>query len=101
MLIAKKISLFCMLLALCACGKVENKVVIVPCPSKEACLTDPNCHCWCSQLCGFRKKTAEDNPIYVENDPYEKYCYCKQWDFDHYEDNCINHKNVQQPKGAK
>ena len=72
-----------------------------PCTTKEACLNDPNCYCWCSQKCGWRKKTAEDHPVYIENDPYGKFCYCKQWDFDYYKDNCINGKNVQQPNGAK
>lgn len=72
-----------------------------PCATKEACLNDPNCHCWCSQSCSWRKKTAEDHPVYIEDDPYGKYCYCKQWDFDHYKDNCIERKNVKQPKGAK
>jgi hypothetical protein len=72
-----------------------------PCPSKEACLNDPECLCWCSQLCGWRKKTPEDHPIYVENDPYGKFCYCKQWDYDYYKDNCIDGKNIPQPKGAK
>lgn len=72
-----------------------------PCTTKEACLNDPDCFCWCSQACGWRKKTPEDHPVYIENDPYGKFCYCKQWDFDHYEDNCINGKNVKQPAGAK
>jgi hypothetical protein len=72
-----------------------------PCVSKEACLNDPNCLCWCSQICNWRKKTPEDHPVYIENDPYGKFCYCKQWDFDHYEDNCIYGRNVQEPTGAK
>ena len=72
-----------------------------PCASKEACLNDPNCLCWCSQICNWRKKTADDHPFYVENDPYGKFCYCKQWDYDHYKDNCIDGKNIKEPKGAK
>ena len=71
------------------------------CKTKEACLKDGHCRCWCSQKCGFRAKNGSDNPIYVENDPQGKFCYCKQWDFDHYEDNCISHKHVQEPAGAK
>lgn len=72
-----------------------------PCASREACLNDPNCRCWCSQICKFRKKNKTDHPTYVENDPNGKFCYCKQWDIDHYEENCILHKNVKEPKGAK
>lgn len=69
--------------------------------SKEACLSDPNCYCWCSQICNWRKKTAEDHPVYIENDPFGKFCYCKQWDYEHYADNCIYGRNVKQPPGAK
>lgn len=72
-----------------------------PCPSKKACLYDPDCPCWCSVKCGWRKKRADDHPVYIEKDPYGKHCYCKQWDYDHYEDNCINGKNIPQPAGAK
>lgn len=72
-----------------------------PSVSREACLNDPDCLCWCSQICNWRKKTAQDHPVYIENDPHGKFCYCKQWDFDYYEDNCILHKDVKQPKGAK
>lgn len=79
----------------------EANKVIQPCKSKEACLNDPNCYCWCSQECNWRKKTPSDKPVYIENDPYGKFCYCKQWDYDHYEDNCINNKNVKQPPGAQ
>lgn len=79
----------------------EDTKKLSPCASKEACLNDPNCLCWCSQMCGWRKKTTDDHPVYIENDPHGKFCYCKQWDFDHYEDNCIKGKNVPQPKHAK
>ena len=72
-----------------------------PCRSKEACLNDLNCLCWCSQICNWRKKTSEDHPVYIENDPHGKFCYCKQWDYDHYVDNCIEGKNIQEPKDAK
>lgn len=71
------------------------------CATKEACLNDPNCLCWCSQICNWRQKTENDHPVYIENDPYGKFCYCKQWDYDHYEDNCINGKNIKQPEGAQ
>lgn len=86
---------------LSACGKQEKTQPRCPCVSQESCLNDPDCLCWCSQICGWRKKTPEDHPVFIENDPYGKFCYCKQWDFDHYEDNCIYHRNVQEPPGAK
>lgn len=72
-----------------------------PCKTREACLNNPDCHCWCSQICGWRKKTASDHPVYIENDPYGKHCYCKLWDYEHYEDNCINRKNIKEPEGAQ
>lgn len=71
------------------------------CATKEACLNDPNCLCWCSQICNWRRKTPEDHPYYVENDPYGKHCYCKKWDYDYYVANCIEGKNIKQPPGAK
>lgn len=85
-------------LSIFANEKTETRI---PCgASKEACLNDPNCYCWCSQICNWRKKTESDHPVYIANDPYGKFCYCKQWDYDHYEDNCINKKNVKQPPGT-
>lgn len=69
-----------------------------PCGTKDACMNDSNCLCWCSQICKYRKKTAADKPIYVDDDSNGKFCYCKEWDLDHYEDNCINHKNIKEPK---
>lgn len=66
------------------------------CRTREACLNDPNCLCWCSQKCGFRKKTAADRPIYIENDSRGKNCYCKQWDIDKYDDNCGSGNNMMQ-----
>lgn len=71
------------------------------CATKDSCKKDSDCLCWCSQSCGFRQKTASDNPVYVENDENGKYCYCKQWDLDNYEDNCVLNKDVKQPKGSK
>jgi hypothetical protein len=98
---ATKIILFLLIaVSLSACGKQETKT-LSPCASKEACLNDPDCLCWCSQICNWRRKTASDHPVYIENDPYGKFCYCKQWDFDHYEDNCIYGKKIQEPPDAK
>jgi hypothetical protein len=93
--IAKK-SLFFVLVgaALISCGGGQN--ASSSCKSKESCLSDPNCQCWCSQICGFRKKEASDKPVYIADDPNQKYCYCNQWDYDHYEDNCIMHKGVKE-----
>ena len=71
------------------------------CQTKDACMTDRSCQCWCSVKCGFRNKEASDHPVYIANDPNGKYCYCKQWDADHYEDNCVKHLNVKEPKGAQ
>jgi hypothetical protein len=71
------------------------------CKTEETCLDDAKCQCWCSQKCGYRKKTASDNPIYIPNDPNGKFCYCKQWDIDQYEDNCISNKHIREPQGAK
>ncbi len=63
---------------------------------RKTCTTDPKCKCWCSVKCGYRDKNASDRPIYVEDDKNGKGCYCKQWDYDHYVDNCVEHKNIQQ-----
>ena len=67
------------------------------CKDESTCANDPNCMCWCSVKCGFRKKTPQDMPVFVDDDSNGKHCYCKQWDLDHYEDNCIEHKNLKEP----
>src|SRR5947207_2571995 len=71
------------------------------CQGKDQCENDSNCRCWCSQICNWRKKTSEDHPVFIEKDPNGKFCYCKQWDYDHYEDNCIKGLKIKEPKGAK
>lgn len=100
MITLKNISLLLVLsVAFSACNgkpKITND-----CPTKAACLNDPNCKCWCSVQCDYRKKTADDNPVYVENDPNGKYCYCKQWDLDNYEDRCVLGKDIKQPEDAE
>ena len=55
------------------------------CNTHKACINDETCQCYCSYVCGFRDKTPDDRPVYVENDPNGKYCYCKQWDLDNYD----------------
>jgi hypothetical protein len=90
-------SLICIPLIAFGDQKTENS----PICNKETCVNDPNCLCWCSQICNWRKKTAEDRPVYIKNDPHKKYCYCKQWDFDNYENNCIHGKNIPEPPDAK
>lgn len=81
-----------------ACGNVGSQPT---CKSKDSCLTDPNCECWCSVKCGYRKKTSKDHPVYIKDDPNGKHCYCKQWDADHYEDNCVDGKKMKEPSNAK
>jgi hypothetical protein len=71
------------------------------CQTKKSCRKDPECQCWCSQKCGYRKKTPSDRPIYVENDANGKTCYCKHWDLDNYKNNCKLKKHVKEPKDAK
>jgi len=73
----------------------------LPCQTQSDCQDDPNCECWCSQICKYRKKKADDHPFYVDNDPNEKFCYCKQWDYDFYNDNCIEGKKIKEPPGAQ
>ncbi len=90
---SKKILLLLVTL-LVGCGEPQ-------CRTKDSCEKDSKCQCWCSQKCGYRKKTASDNPVYVENDANGKSCYCKQWDLDNYEDNCKLNKHVKEPKDAK
>jgi hypothetical protein len=93
----KQMILLAAMALLAACGRKDEG----QCRDQGACLNDRSCRCWCSVECDFRDKTSKDNPVYIANDPNGKYCYCKQWDLDHYEDNCIKHLNVKQPNGAQ
>ncbi len=97
MMLKKYIYFLPVLFVLLFCSSCEKNV---RCTTEENCINDPKCLCWCSQICKYRKKNSSDKPHYVENDPNGKYCYCKQWDLDHYEDNCIFHKNIKEPKDA-
>lgn len=38
--------------------------------------------CYCSEDGDYRTRRSDDTPIFVPNDPYGIYCYCKQWDLD-------------------
>lgn len=92
----KSLLLLCLLTILGACsGDAQS------CKTQESCLRDAKCQCWCSQKCGYRKKEATDNPIYIENDQWGKHCYCKEWDYIHYEERCIEHMDIKEPAGAK
>lgn len=94
--------LFLMMIFTCNVWAADNAdAKLHHCTSKEDCINDPNCLCWCSQICNWRKKTAEDRPVYIANDPHKKFCYCKQWDYEHYVDNCIEGKHIKEPKDAK
>ncbi len=50
--------------------------------NKEDCLNNKNCMCYCAFKGAPREKEADDKPVYVKNDPYGHYCYCKQRDLD-------------------
>lgn len=71
------------------------------CQNEDECLNNHRCQCWCSEICSYRDKLFRDHPIYIRNDPNGKFCYCKQWDLDHYEDNCILHKHLEEPFNPK
>jgi hypothetical protein len=91
----KALILFLFVLA-CGCSSDSEK----SCKTNASCLSDPNCLCWCSQSCSFRKKEKTDNPTWVDGDPKGKFCYCKEWDVDFMKENCPEVK-AEQPKGAK
>jgi hypothetical protein len=60
--------------------KSANDVI---CPTKRTCVDKNNaCKCWCSHKCGPRDKEPEDSPVYVNDDKYGNYCYCKPWDLE-------------------
>jgi hypothetical protein len=96
MLGKKILVLLVTLLCGCAGGGEKSR-----CQTAETCLNDPHCQCWCSQKCGFRKKEASDNPVYINDDSNGKFCYCKQWDIDNYENNCKLNKRVKEPKDTE
>jgi len=71
------------------------------CGSENSCVNDPNCQCWCSVKCGFRKKNDTDSPVYIKGDPNGKFCYCKQWDVDNYNVNCVQGMKMKEPASAQ
>lgn len=97
----KQISMFSLLAIITVLSGCSGDRTGSACIERDPCLKDKDCLCWCSQLCNFRKKTSQDRPQYVENDSNGKFCYCKQWDIDNYNNNCILKKNVKQPAGAR
>lgn len=68
-----------------SCSNGNSNMNMKSCKSEEACTHDQNCECWCSRKCGYRAKEKSDRPVYMENDRHGKHCYCKQWDYDHYD----------------
>lgn len=63
--------------------QAEPMVKAPLCKTAQECADLTNsCNCYCSRKCGPRAKQADDKPVFVANDPYGNYCYCKQWDLD-------------------
>lgn len=58
--------------------------------TRKQCCEDPNStkQCYCSQICGWRDRVPADEPVFVENDPNGKGCYCKPWDRDNFNKRC-------------
>jgi len=57
------------------------------CTTRESCLENEKCQCYCSGIAGYRDKVVEDEPVYIEGNDYVKdnkpvHCFCKQWDID-------------------
>lgn len=95
------------LLVCLACGGVvagvihhKRKKAAEICNTKKACIND-DCQCYCSMKCGFRDKTDDDRPVYIENDPNGKHCYCKQWDLDNYQERDCAAKEAAEPAAKK
>lgn len=57
-----------------------------PCGRDEESCKDLNdsCRCFCAFKPGLRDKVADDNPVYIKNDPARIYCYCKPRDLKKY-----------------
>jgi len=60
--------------------KSNTETAKVRCTSKEACLNNPNCQCYCSVKCGPRDKKPTDTPTWIKNDPLGHHCYCAERD---------------------
>lgn len=76
------IALLCISASLLEGGRRQPEAPI--CDSEEDCINNDDCQCYCSVKCGFRDKTEDDRPVYIENDPNGKNCYCKEWDHKNY-----------------
>lgn len=63
-------------------NKHKKNTKSATCNNRYDCIRNEACQCYCAQKCGFRKKTDDDRPVYVKDDPRGYYCYCKQWDLD-------------------
>ncbi len=58
------------------------------CVNREACETDPDCLCYSSDECTFRKKNqSTDHPVFIDDDPYGNYCYCNRRDYENFQKN--------------
>jgi hypothetical protein len=71
------------------------------CTDSRSCVNNPKCQCWCSVKCGYRDKHAGDNPIWIDEDPRGIHCYCKRWDYEHFDTNCVSPNPMKEPDGAK
>lgn len=86
------------------CGLLEGATPSAPPCNTPAKCSDLNnaCQCYCSRKCGPRNKTPEDKPVWVENDPYGNFCYCKQWDLDNFKVRCLEKESkAEQEIGKK
>lgn len=85
----KKLAIFVLLSISCAVLAQREAPI---CGTKESCEKNPDCRCYCSRKCDYRDKEENDEPVYVKNDPYKKYCYCNAWDRDAYVERCKTNK---------
>lgn len=88
MVVPKRYILFFCMIVLAGVGLTarRDKPHHQRCKTKESCLNNPNCQCYCSGIAGYRDKIEEDNPVYVETNEYidsngeAVHCFCKPWD---------------------
>jgi len=75
------------LLSLSSLYARRNKKASMPqevCGNNEKRCKDlkDSCQCYCAYKPGPRDKVKGDKPVFVNDDPSEIYCYCKQRDID-------------------